>query len=1522
MKIRHSQISKYLFVFFLSLLSVSAWSQKTRDVQVLDVLKNGDLPSDTTAEAGSITKDFDKFTFTITNAYYIMKPSKRLRIMKGGTLVVKSQDGYALDAITLDDNDSVYTVGKPTKSLTIISSTDEMTNGYVEFSSDASMYITYETHDADKQDPVITLSDSVVTIDNLNKVPNSLLVPPNYTIKDAQGNNILDDFDRTFYVEGTTLSDEDAYTTDAVSGTQVERTTGRLTIGDKANATGFKVVLHISPIVGTDAEDKYNDMWVTYRVKILPITGTVTLPATEGSMYVGQVMEAPTAKITDKDGQDITDKYQVLTPAVENDWDTDGNRLYVTWDSSMKYLYAKKATETGNPVKATLYYIGKSGYETTYPQIEAHATLNVLPATSDKITPTISVQNPYTIYIYAAASTPTVKIYDPNKNDVTNSFDVSFSRVSSDNIISLYDGTRFQANNGVAGQSTFKLTAAPASWRSWFSDFGISRDDLNNLYNTVNIDDFVVVAAKYPTKLTLSPTVRNIPAGTYVTSDYFPNMTFTDVKNKSQFSSFVYYVDYKQTSDAIVEEATPQYSWSRGFSDYTDADGTKWRRTTVFTSENMSNWGLKIKDGITEGSVTLRITAERWQNDNQYDTSSANYTLQVGKITPFVTASDTAVVATLDQSNSLPQIYVTNRSGNDISSYFDLSYTITNNGSGTTITSDGQLSLSGTGKETITVTATPKTAYADSYGTGSTSYNLYIVKGGSWAYRITETGGMELSAAGPMVGGSSVNGITGLAMQFGAVNDAGWSVKREKGSITNYYATGPIVTMKTDEPLIPEDGSFLKLTPMTNGFLTVKAMYPKNGVITIVDKNSDGEYETETFIGDSTVSSHRFRFPLMVGNTYYLYNAGSNIDNTPLRIYGVDFEPAWIVMRNDSKNYDECQAYLEGLNEGLPYVLKSPFDRVTFTSSDENYVTVSDAGKITPKKVTTADNPVYVTATTTSEVQVTKSDGTTIYPSKKAKMKVMVTNIPSYMVPNGYKPNVGDTARTTPASDIYMIWGGWGLGSTSYQYNATKRQTDDWKVAKMDSVGRDNMTIDGFLYASFGGQNARDENPLVDNGRYDPNSPNTWDIPCRGAYAQFEPTTNGLLRVYVLINGCVAYTGDPKDIDEKSKVKWTPFYVVDEAGNAVTLHGSTGDPSGAYTKGIFRAGKGEINYNTTEIDPYPDRMRYLNSVWGHRDSTQTFVNTTVGEHLLISKAYARFSFEVEAGKTYYIFGNNSKIGICGYTFEPQSTQSTTVALDNTGSSFPEDAVSGAKTTYTIPNARYTKGNWSSICLPFSLNQKQVKTAFGKNAKLISFDELANDTLKFTKHFYQYLIAGHPYLIFADKTYDGTTTLTFPNVCINKGDSLLTKYAVTSGNYTFKGIYFKTTMPPYSIYMAGASNQLKYITNSTSTLSGYHSFFHFDKSTIDEADKAKLNKGLVFGYSTVAPYINDNFDGSFKAQGKSTATGIGDIPTVINNNGMNNTIYNINGQAQGRGEKAFSTLPQGVYIVNGKKVVKK
>jgi hypothetical protein len=552
-----------------------------------------------------------------------------------------------------------------------------------------------------KTDPIVTLSDTVITIENLNKVPSSLLIPPSYTIKDASGKDITDDFDRTYYVEGSTLSSSTSSTSDAVSGTQVARTTGRLTIGDKANATGFKIVMYVTPIEGTDAEDEYNDVQVTYRVKILPITGTAVMA--DKKMYVGQVIEAPTLTITDQDGQNITDKYELKSLYVSNNG---SNKDYVTWDKNGEYFYAKKVTEADSPVQLIYEYEGKSGYESTYMAITVNATLTVLPAPTGKITPTISVNPPYTVYVGSYDNVPTIKILDDNQNDISSLFDISISKVSSDNLVQYvkYWGEsigRFNAPNTNTGESVFKVTASPASYGIlsrlwWFWYFGLTEDDLTNLYNSVTLDSFIVKVIKYPTELTIDPSVRNIPAGTNITSDYYPNLTFTDVKNKSQITSYRCYVDYQQTSDAIVEEKTINY-WSRGFTDVTDEDGTKWRRTWFDSSESINNWGLKIKDNITEGRVTFRITAFK-NGDAYYDSASATYTLQVGKITPLVSASDTAVVATLDQANSLPQIYVTDRSGNDISSYFDLTYTITSNGSGTTITSDGQLTLSGTGK--------------------------------------------------------------------------------------------------------------------------------------------------------------------------------------------------------------------------------------------------------------------------------------------------------------------------------------------------------------------------------------------------------------------------------------------------------------------------------------------------------------------------------------------------------------------------------------------------------------------------------------------------------------------------------------------------------------------------------------------------------------------------------------------------------------------------------------------------------
>ena len=103
-----------------------------------------------------------------------------------------------------------------------------------------------------------------------------------------------------------------------------------------------------------------------------------------------------------------------------------------------------------------------------------------------------------------------------------------------------------------------------------------------------------------------------------------------------------------------------------------------------------------------------------------------------------------------------------------------------------------------------------------------------------------------------------------------------------------------------------------------------------------------------------------------------------------------------------------------------------------------------------------------------------------------------------------------------------MTYGGWEHSSDDYPYYKNNDPDaypdlmyDGWKPAKMDSVGSNNRTINGFKVASYG-----EQNPTAENVRsWSLNDKNTFALPVRGAYVKFEPEESGTLIVYVLQNG-------------------------------------------------------------------------------------------------------------------------------------------------------------------------------------------------------------------------------------------------------------------------------------------------------------------------------------------------------------------------------------------------------------------
>lgn len=183
------------------------------------------------------------------------------------------------------------------------------------------------------------------------------------------------------------------------------------------------------------------------------------------------------------------------------------------------------------------------------------------------------------------------------------------------------------------------------------------------------------------------------------------------------------------------------------------------------------------------------------------------------------------------------------------------------------------------------------------------------------------------------------------------------------------------------------------------------------------------------------------------------------------------------------------------------------------------------------------------------------------------------------------------------------------------------------------------------------------------------------------------------------------------------------------------------------------------------------------------------------------------------------------------------------------------AVAEAKVNFVdvTLNRSFKNDEWTSICLPFSVSQTQVKKVFGDKAQVITFDsvmtkhtevtnfdgsetaEVEARTAHFTRHVNQLIEAGRPYFIrpeFSDKV--DHASVTFNNVsfeavqpmdiiCTNEQavkDSLAAAAKYSSSDlsdtekayyeklkkekaiftFAFKGIYDRTQIPWFSYVM--------------------------------------------------------------------------------------------------------------------------
>ena len=514
----------------------------------------------------------------------------------------------------------------------------------------------------------------------------------------------------------------------------------------------------------------------------------------------------------------------------------------------------------------------------------------------------------------------------------------------------------------------------------------------------------------------------------------------------------------------------------------------------------------------------------------------------------------------------------------------------------------------------------------------------------------------------------------------------------------------------------------------------------------------------------------------------------------------------------------------------------------------------------------------------------------------------------------------------------------------------------------------DRNNYDGYKTFSTNGNNAAKSEQLKgdDNttGNYSAPKNNEsvanetpWLLPCRGSHIKIEPTDAGLISVYVMQEGCVSHDAKDEPIDVTVK----KVYVADEKGEIVKdVVADTKSKVAAQmwkddgrARAEYRWGDERFAYNKATMESFL-KINDFNTQWSFLDN---WPNPGMQQHVfkvgkdedrkdkdgyvLITKGIVRYTFNVLPGKTYYIFSNTAKLGLAGFTFkngihaqyQPVRPDAKHDELRATGK-FDHLNVENVtlndndnysphteKNANVTLNRKFYKNYWNAICLPYSINRRQIEKVFGDGTMvvLMNYIDTSNKKVMFIEHANQDIIAGYPYLIFPTDKADTnkkdhsvingiTTRATF-----GEADSPLFSVGTDGITYTgpmqsdalvFKGTFTNATLNEGS-YVVTNKGVLSRIPKDGMKIRPYRSYIYFNRVSAGA-------KAISLQNMNVNGFEND----------EDNTTGIENLLFESGILTHSADVYSIDGQLVRSKALNFNGLPKGVYIVNGKKYVKK
>ena len=895
-------------------------------------------------------------------------------------------------------------------------------------------------------------------------------------------------------------------------------------------------------------------------------------------------------------------------------------------------------------------------------------------------------------------------------------------------------------------------------------------------------------------------------------------------------------------------------------------------------------------------TITATVTPK---NTDTYEGTTATYQLSVKAPSPLNVSVMDVTINTTDAEEEQPiiKVYGDNDKLLKLNQDYTLSYAVSGDKNVTVDNKTGKFSVKKNAENTafiegtslITVTATPKESLTSNYTAGTLQFSYSVSEG----------------KIKPVFSDSFKN-ITINLHKDSKNRTITVPLIHDGEDVSSYFIYTYTITPTDDTSSVT--GSTLNFTPKTAGKYTVT-------VSAKPDPNGTNDYS------DVYDNPESITFTLNVDSKYQTISVTP--DPTSIKMYaGTTRVAPDLTVKTETTTLDDTE-----------------YNTLWFSTSPGIVKVDAKTGKIEAVSEGTAKIRVVVTGDNLE--------------STTALITVEVDDPAMYRVKG---PGIGETYKNhtrmwNQDKNMSVVLGGWLFSDDVEKIVATPNTSSEGLSAKYQwgpGASKAKWKLTGFDYyvAGDNNKNARQEkgsNALpettniysADFVKYKGTiKDNMFNVPCSGSYLEFNPVTNGKVTVHIFQNGAF----DAKTEKDNTKTyQYRPqrrVFVMDEAGNFVESTAHIESTNGKPTGGIQTIDKytWDLDSKTLTIEDVRSHFKgiptkfdmtadgFKNNVYESLLDTKKVPNAAAndrkGSHgwSVLADSPVTYTFNVKAGKTYYLYNFGSKIGFYGFSFDETKPTVDEVSYADDQSN-PITATAAGHVAKVTVNRSMKKDVWTTCVLPFSLNRQQVDAIFGpaysaaypQGTQILYLDRVEGNKVFFVRHAYNTIVAGKPFLIKPTEEVTSINTAEVPDYPYVTIENTKPEYWCSANGYAWASSYSNDmTVQEGDGFISNQDGTFKNFVGASGTLKGFRGYL----KRINNSAGAKPIMLQVVNSS--------NVDGD-----NGETTGIEDL--IIDADGQlmpaNGKVYNINGQLVSEDANSFQSLPSGIYIINGKKYIK-